>query len=567
MPHGPELCSVPTARLDARPDEGGTALPSGVALGAVRRGGVGALTVMLVACGSSSGSEGPAAGSATSSGSAAAATTRVPGSHRGESTTARGDYIGPEACGECHPGEHAKWKTSLHRVMNAKVEDAGAVIGRFDGTTVAYAGGTATFAREGAAYTMTLAKDGVATRYRVTRTIGRKALQEYVGVTGDGVEVRLPFAWWPRLEGWYPQPYFDPWLAESAFDAYAPNTEAWAERCPWCHSTYPFDQRIARAQATGIGHGLEQLVATDDVPGTRTTTRLAVADQVSVGISCESCHLGGRAHAAGAPMHFDPRRAVTTTFAEERADATIVNRVCAGCHSGPSPHFANGAATRNSSEGLDLAASACTTARCTDCHDPHTGGADEAVAIRACVTCHDVFADPVVARTHAEHDTVTCLDCHMPRITMGVDRIVRTHRISSPDDRAMFAQGAPNACSLCHLDKSLRWVAGELERRYQVNVNVRGDEPLGKAYLASPEPAIRIVAADAFARTGAWERLLPGLADELAHVRTFTVFALERAWGRRISTSEYDARLPVADRTRQVSKLGRQKPARTPASR
>ncbi len=520
------------------------------------------VALVSAACRSSTSESGAGVAAGSASGSS---TVRVPGSHVGESTTARADYIGPEACGECHPGEHAKWKTSLHRLMNAKVEEAGAVIGRFDGTTVAYAGGTATFAREGAAYTMTLAKGGAETRYRVTRTIGRKALQEYVGVTGDGVEVRLPFAWWPRLEGWYPQPYFDPWLAETAFDAYAPNPEPWAERCPWCHSTYPFDQRIARAQASGIGHGLEQLVATDGAPDARPPNRLAVEEQITVGISCEACHLGGRAHAAGAPIHFDPRRDVTTTFADERADATIVNRVCAGCHSGPSPHFANGAATRNSSEGLDLAASACTTARCTDCHDPHTGGADDAVAITACVTCHDVYADPVVARAHAEHDSVTCLDCHMPRITMGVDRIVRTHRISSPGDAAMLAQGAPNACGLCHLDKSLRWVAGELERRYQVVVNVRGDQPLGAAYLASPEPAIRIVAADAFARTGAWAPLLPGLLDALAHVRTFTQFAVERALGRRIPTAAYDARLPVADRSRQVSNLGRQKPAQPPA--
>lgn len=43
-------------------------------------------------------------------------------------------------------------------------------------------------------------------------------------------------------------------------------------------------------------------------------------------------------------------------------------------------------------------------------------------------------------------------------------------------------------------------------------------------------------------------------------MRTFTLFAIERALGRRIPASEYDARLPVAERSRQVSNLERQKP-------
>src|SRR5689334_1452065 len=88
------------------------------------------------------------------------------------SNTARGDYVGPEACGECHPDEHARWEQSLHRVMNAKASEPGAVIGDF-GTRVAYAGGDAVFAREGGAYVMTLRTPESEVRYRVTRTIGR----------------------------------------------------------------------------------------------------------------------------------------------------------------------------------------------------------------------------------------------------------------------------------------------------------------------------------------------------------------------------------------------------------
>lgn len=465
------------------------------------------------------------------------------------STIRREDYIGPEACGECHPTQRAAWQTSLHRRMN-QLAGSASIIGDFQ-TSIAYAGGTATFARDGegprAAYTMTLAKGGATTRYRVTRTIGVRSLQEYVGVdtaSPEAVEVRLPFAWWPRAKGWFAQPYFDPWFArEEDFDAYAPITEPWAERCPWCHSTYPFEARIARASRRAVGHGMEQFFVAEGG-----SERLPVQQQVTIGISCESCHLGGKAHADGAPVSFVPRGAearagapVPRPFADERADAAIVNRVCAQCHSGPSPRLADGTALRNSSEALDLAASPCTTARCIDCHDPHTGGSDEARAIAACTRCHAQLAEPDAQRAHAGHlagatATATCLDCHMPKLVMGIDRVVRTHRISSPTNPAIVATGGINACNLCHVDRSLRWTLDELRERYDVTLRAtRGDpdQPMGERWLASKDAALRLLAADALARSPIARLALPSLKkqqvhDPLPHVRMWTKFAIER---------------------------------------
>lgn len=489
------------------------------------------------------------------------------------STIAARDYIGPDACGECHADQLAMWSTSLHRVMNqpAGIE---AVIGDFDHAVLAYAGGEARFDREGADFVMTLAKADRTVRYRVTRTIGRRSLQEYVGVeqrAGEaaGDEVRLPFGWWPRRGGWYPQPYFDPWLREDAVDVYAPVREPWAERCPWCHSTYPFEQRIARATSRPIGHGFEQYFVA--APGGE---RLALDTQVTVGISCESCHLGGRAHAAGAPIHFVPQGAeprpgapIPTTFAQERRDPQVVNTVCAQCHSGPSPRLADGTSLRNSSEALDLAASPCTTARCTDCHDPHLGGSDDKRAIAACTTCHPALADPAAARLHSGHQEATCLDCHMPKVVMGVDRFVRTHRIASPTDPKLLATAAPNACNLCHLDRSIAWTVDELARGHEVRLDPRRwtaygelDAAVGEVWLASKEPAVRLIAAAAYARapapTFSLPLLLRGLDDPLAHVRTWTLFAVEDVLRRKITESEYDPRAPAEVRRRQLARLG-----------
>lgn len=506
---------------------------------------------------------------------ASAPVPRPRGSFQADSTIAARDYIGPSACGECHPEEHAKWSASLHRVMNQRLTgaDRATPVGDFGGEVVRYAGGEARFETVGGAPMMTLVKAGSTVRYRVTRSIGVRGLQEYVGIAdGTAVEVRLPFGWWPRRGGWYPQPYFDPWLPEERFDAYAQVREPWAERCPWCHSTYPFEQRIARVSGRNLGHGLERHFEAATVPADR--DRLALERQVTVGISCESCHLGGRAHAEGAPIHFVPIGAparegapAASTFTDERRDPEIVNAVCAQCHSGPSPHFADGSATRNSSEALDLVAGACSGIRCVDCHDPHRADSrlDEARSLAACTRCHDSLADPAAVRAHTKHDAVSCLDCHMPRVTMGIDRYVRTHRISSPTDASMLRAAAPNACNLCHLDRTLQWTVDELAARHGIRIDTRGlpalDDNVGETWLASGEPAVRLVAAMAYARAPLALRraslplLVRGLDDPLAHVRTWTLFAVEEVLGKKLGTGEYDPRAPAAERRRQLAKL------------
>ena len=439
----------------------------------------------------------------------------------------RGDYIGPEACAGCHPDEHTRWHTSLHRRMN-QVASADAVIGDFNDAKVSYGGGELRLTHDKTGYVMTTAKEARVTRYRVTRTIGLHGLQEYVGVEeGRTDEVRLPFGWWPRLGRWVPQIYFDPWLGdETKFDPYTPQRDPWAERCPWCHSTYPMDQRIARSSGPHHrGHGMEQYFSAP-----AQTDRLAVEDQVTTGISCESCHLGGKAHAAGAPITFVPRGAarnadapVRRTFNEERRDPAIVNKVCEQCHSGPSPKLTDGTSLRNSAESHDLAASKCRGVSCIDCHDPHRGGSDEGRAITVCTSCH---ADK--DQKHAHHKDVSCLDCHMPKVTMGLDHYVRTHRISSPTH---LATNEPNACNLCHLDRSLSWTAEELAA-YGAKVARDPSWPeleIGNVWLTGKRTYLRLIAAFAYARSplGTEAKLAPGLTDPYAYVRAWTKFAIE----------------------------------------
>jgi hypothetical protein len=249
-------------------------------------------------------------------------------------------------------------------------------------------------------------------------------------------------------------------------------------------------------------------------------------------------------------------------FADERRDARLVDAVCAQCHSGPSPRLADGTALRNSSEALDLAASPCRGIKCTDCHDPHRADArgDDARSIAACTHCHEALADATAARAHAGpgHERASCLDCHMPRLVMGIDRFVRTHRIGVPLDRARLEEAAPNACNLCHLDRSLAWTVGALRDAWEVKLPAPddGENAAGEQWLASARPAYRLIAAHAYARSplarGAVRDIARGLADPLAYMRSWTKFAVEDALGHPIV---FDPRAPADVRARQLAAL------------
>ena len=49
----------------------------------------------------------------------------------------------------------------------------------------------------------------------------------------------------------------------------------------------------------------------------------------------------------------------------------------------------------------------------------------------------------------------SCYNCHMPYTTYGLLKTIRSHTVSSPSVAESIEAGRPNACNLCHLDKTL----------------------------------------------------------------------------------------------------------------
>jgi len=86
----------------------------------------------------------------------------------------------------------------------------------------------------------------------------------------------------------------------------------------------------------------------------------------------------------------------------------------------------------------------------------------------ACLQCHQKMANDVPAHTRhrAGSSGSSCYNCHMPFTTYGLLKTIRSHQISSPSVQATLETGRPNACNLCHLDKTLAWTADQLTHWY-----------------------------------------------------------------------------------------------------
>jgi hypothetical protein len=474
------------------------------------------------------------------------------------------------------------------------------------------------FSTEGNNYLMTVDRAGAArTRYQVTRTVGSRFNQFYIGVQTEGpepagqptstTEHKLPFGYWFRMKRWLPVNYFD----VEALERYHNGSPAvlgvdvpvdflpYTQNCLWCHNTYPEAYRLQKPDVLGfpdmaIDADLNALKAALPRESTkeRSSSPSSVVppdpdrDLVTLGISCESCHMGGREHAlAEKQLYFFPaNRHVrlnlidpSKTFAGERKDPITIQGVCAQCHSAEVPTFPNGAGMRNSRESADMRCGSCATQiRCVNCHEPHTagepsGGPPSLRHLEACTRCHSQYAGLEQAAAHARHSHetgVTCLDCHMPRYNQGINEVVRTHRISAPVEEAMVSSGSPNACNICHLDKSTRWAIEELKAGWgrrlpfpsgTVTASVHLEQPAGKLWLSSPHPATRLIATQAHARSPLGKanltEVMDALNDPTPSNRSFALFAVERILGRSLSTRDIDIVAPAAERQRQIEVL------------
>lgn len=178
---------------------------------------------------------------------------------------------------------------------------------------------------------------------------------------------------------------------------------------------------------------------------------------------------------------------------------------------------------------------------CLSCHSLHQGAPDdqldpEKLGNQACAQCHAAQASNLTAHTH--HDASSpgslCYNCHMPHTSYALLGAIRSHRVDSPSfDRR--TQDRPNACNLCHLERSEAWAAAQAAAFYGAKPSFVLDRtttpdatvPAGAVFALSGDAAVRAITAAALGRhessddaPALREQLLAQLAqDDYAAVR------------------------------------------------
>jgi len=429
------------------------------------------------------------------------------------------EFVGSEACAECHQAEARLWKTSQHRAAMQHASE-GTVLGDFNDAAFTYFGLRSRFFRKDGKFLIeTDGVDGTPTVFEIKYTFGVDPLQQYLVEFPGGRLQALPLAWdsRPNDKGGQRWLHLSPEEEIKHDDAlhWTKGNQNWNFMCAECHST-------------GVRKNY-------DVEADRFATRWA---EISVG--CEACHGEGSRHLAwaqerrrwlpfgrqedaskGLLVRFDERRDVawpidpkSATGRRSLAAAGLRKEVetCGLCHARRASiheHWIPGqplsqthiveALARNTYhvdgqirdveepynytpfKQSKMFAAGVT---CSDCHEPH-GARLRSAGDGVCLQCHapDRFAD-AKHHHHAEGDRAPgCISCHMPaRTFMVVDRR-HDHAFRIPRPDVSLALGTPNACNDCHRDKSPQWAARAIEQWF--GPDRKGFQSYGPAFHAA----------------------------------------------------------------------------------
>ena len=360
-------------------------------------------------------------------------------------------YVGSAACAKCHADIYNRWKkTLMANVVRDPREHPEAIISDF--STVSPL--------------VTFSTNDIALVY------GAKWKQRYFKRVGDDY---FPFpAQWD--------------VAHKMWRAYFVKDDWWA---PF----YPPDNFKRPTSATCDGcHSVNYDIATKTV--------------TEWNVGCERCHGPGGEHVAN-PVS-------ANILNPQRSDYVDANDTCVQCHSQGRPltnpikglyydwpvgfqpggklsefwkleehklgtttftHFPDGTAHKNRMQGNDYAASLMYTrgVTCFTCHDPH--GSDHESMLRKpasalCLDCHGPNspngprAPTIEAHTHHKTGSAgsDCVACHMPKIAQTIaDVNVRSHTFRFVTPAQTDEAGIPNACNVCHKDKTTKWSADTLK--------------------------------------------------------------------------------------------------------
>jgi hypothetical protein len=424
-------------------------------------------------------------------------------------------YVTSTQCRSCHPSEYASWHNSYHRSMT-RVATPASVIPAFDGVTVHAPGLDYRLRRSGDRYFADVLHDGgAAETLPITLLTGSHHMQIFWFETGEGREVgQLPFVYLNDDRRWVPRNAI---FIEPPRVLVPGPTGRWNASCIACHTTFgrpridaggAFDTQVAElGVACEACHGpAEAHVRDNRSPLVRYSQHFGARKSVGVvqpeklshersSLVCGQCHAtwlhdGPRGmrrwneHGFAYRPGGDPAETMLLMRPSLAArDPRVADVIAHEPQLVDSQFWSDGAVRVSGREFNGMVDSPCYARgqmTCLSCHRMHQrqrdprparAWADTQLGERmdgneACLACHTELRAKLAAHTHhaPSSDGSQCYNCHMPYTSYGLLKAMRSHRIDVPDAAVSAATGRPNACNLCHLDKSLGWTARMLER-------------------------------------------------------------------------------------------------------
>ncbi|HMQ15470.1 MAG TPA: multiheme c-type cytochrome [Phycisphaerae bacterium] len=438
-------------------------------------------------------------------------------------------YAAASRCQACHPSQHASWHRSYHRTMT-QAAVPGAVVGDFNNVELTSFGRSYRLERRGDEFWVRivdpdwehdLVEQGVnpdtqdpppPVWKRVVMTTGSHHHQTcWVGSAESKELFNVPFVWLIDDRRWAPREHV--FLRPPDFGR---SFDRWNDNCVECHST-PSGRELAdaphftdtRVSELGIaceachGPGEEHIRANMNPTrryalhlgrtGDPTIVNPARLDAQRSAQVCGQCHglnlFKGSAQRAG--IRYKPGDDLRLSRGILRGRIDNVGPDEMDDFHGSRSHMATQEPTYFSDRfwpdgmvrvsGRDhngLIESPCYQGgrlSCLNCHAMH-GYASRAGQLAAgmdsnaaCLQCHgDVGARLTEHTHHAPNSTGSlCYNCHMPHTVYGLLKNIRSHWIDSPSVAVAQATGRPNACNLCHLDRTLAWTDQHLQEWYR----------------------------------------------------------------------------------------------------
>jgi tetratricopeptide (TPR) repeat protein len=392
---------------------------------------------------------------------------------RGGAQPSQTAATGSSQCQTCHPAFYKKWATSHHglAMQPFSARFAESALGPQD-ASITIEGSSYRFVLDGGAGSIEESGPKGVRRLPIQQAMGGKNTYYFLTPMERGRLQVLPLAYDIQKKSWY----------DMAASGVRMHTGGPADRpLPWTDPAFTFNTSCYSCHVSQLRTNYD--LKTDTYHSTWREP----------GINCETCHGSGDAHVELyrkdlSAKHEDMRILRTTKFTVQQR-----SEMCAPCHAKMSPVSAGYQVTQRFFDHYDLVTledadyypdgrdlgenytytswlmSPCIGQGKLDCIHCHTSSGRYRFATEnpngACQPCHqDRVAN---AEAHSRHKTGTpggnCIDCHMPK-TRFANMNRSDHSMLPPTPAATLKFQSPNACNLCHKEKSASWADAKVRQ-------------------------------------------------------------------------------------------------------